>query len=73
MENNQGQEPLRCDYCKGEIFLGRDVVRVEKSVNGPRGVIPLGEAFTFCSEACVSRFFDREPIDDLPEIQPRIP
>ncbi len=73
MEKNNQEEAVRCDYCKSEIQYGRDVISVEKCVNGPRGVIPLGDTYTFCSEACVSQFFDDEPLGDLEEVPRRIP
>ena len=73
MKTNQANSKLHCEHCKGDMAFGHDVIRVEKCVNGPRGVIPLGESFTFCSEACVSRFFDQEPIGNLTEVPRRIP
>jgi hypothetical protein len=36
-------------------------------------VILLGEESAFCSERCVSRFFDQDLVGDLPEISRRIP
>ena len=73
MEEKERETKLRCDNCQGEIYFGRDVIRVEKCVRGPRGIIPLGETLTFCSEDCVSRHFDHEPASDLPEVPRRIP
>ena len=73
MEKNETKKTLRCDECRSELPLGGDVIKAERAVHGPRGVIPLGEVMTFCSEECVSRFFDQEPGRDLPEVHRRIP
>ena len=73
MEEDKTKETLRCDECRSKLPLGGDVVKVERAVLGPRGVIPLGEAVTFCSEECVSRFFDQDPGADLPEVHRRVP
>ena len=55
------KQRLRCDNCNSEISFGRDVLSVERCVNGPRGVIPLGEILRFCSERCVQDFFSHDP------------
>ena len=73
MEKKVEKEILLCDHCSKKVSYGGDVISVEKCVNGPRGVIPLGEVFRFCTEDCVSRFFDHEPVTDLPRIPRRIP
>ena len=67
------QREIQCAECEKKIEYGRDVVTVEKGVVGPRGIVPLGEMMTFCSEDCVGRYFDGTPSDDLPKLPPRIP
>jgi hypothetical protein len=73
MEENETNNTLRCDECRGELPLGGDVISVQRAVHGPRGVIPLGEVLTFCSDKCVSRFFDHQSSDELPDVSWRIP
>ena len=73
MKEKESEKRARCDNCEGEIYLGSDVISVEKCVSGPRGHIPLGETLTFCSEDCVSRYFDHEPPSGLPKVLRRIP
>ncbi len=67
------QKKLRCDNCQVNIDLGVDLIKTEKAVSGPRGIVPLGEILVFCSEGCVSVFFNGTPADDLPEIPRRHP
>ena len=73
MKEKESEKKSRCENCKGEIYFGTDAIRVEKCVSGPRGLIPLGETLTFCSEDCVSAYFDHEPTSGLPKVLPRIP
>ena len=73
MKEKELKRKRRCDNCRGEIHFGRDIIRVEKCVNGPRGIIPLGDALTFCSEDCVSGHFNHDGASDLPEVLRRIP
>lgn len=63
----------RCDYCEKRITYSQDIISVERCVLGPNGVIPLGEVLTFCTDACVSRYFNHDPVSDLPPIPRRIP
>jgi len=72
-ENQSEKNQLTCDQCQREIAFGGDVIRAERCVSGPRGVIPLGEALHFCSESCASNFFDHDSAGNLQEISPRIP
>ena len=72
-EKEDDKKTLRCDYCRKPILYGGDVISVEKCVMGPKGIIPLGGVFMFCADACVSKFFDQDPISELPEIPRRIP
>ena len=73
MKENKSEKSPRCENCKGEIRFGSDVISVEKCVSGPRGLIPLDETLTFCSEDCVSAYFDHEPTSGLPKVFRRIP
>ena len=72
-EKEDDKKTLQCDYCRKQIRYGGDIISVEKCVLGPKGIIPLGEVFTFCTDTCVSKFFDHQPISDLPEVPRRIP
>ena len=72
MEEKEQQE-FQCAECERKIEYGRDVITVEKGVVGPRGVIPLDEATTFCGEECVGNYFNGTPNPDLPKLPPRIP
>ena len=42
-----------CAECRKPLDLGVDVLTLEPGVIGPRGVVPLGDAQLFCSEACL--------------------
>ena len=44
-----------------------------RGVIGPRGVIPLDEEQHFCSDECVSEYFNGDPTEGLPKLPPRIP
>jgi hypothetical protein len=67
------QKEMCCENCQSTISFGSDLITTEKGVNGPRGIVPLGEILVFCSEKCVSDFFNGTPADDLPGIPRRIP
>ena len=73
MEDNNDKPFLRCAECHREIDLGHDLITAEKGVTGPRGVVPLGKVNVFCSEECISKYFNGQPSDDLPEVPRRIP
>ncbi len=73
MEDNNHKPSLRCSECHREIDLGHDIITVEKAVSGPRGIVPLGDVATFCSEQCVSAYFDGTPASDLPEVPFKVP
>jgi hypothetical protein len=70
-QQEEGKTGLRCDQCRRPVEYGADVITVEKGVSGPRGVVPLGEALTFCSDECLASYFGGD--DDLPRISYRIP
>ena len=73
MRNDQSKKPLNCNSCQRAIDFGHDLITAEKGVSGPRGIVPLGEIKVFCSEQCVSNYFNGILSDDLPEILRRIP
>jgi len=62
-----------CDNCRSKIHFGTDVLLVERCVSGPRDIIRLGEIMIFCSEECVSSYFNHDSLDSLPEVARRIP
>ena len=66
------EKKLECASCRKEIDFGRDIIAVERGVNGPRGFVPLGETLFFCREMCVSEYFDNND-SNRPKIKPRIP
>lgn len=63
----------RCSNCNNEVHLGKDLFIAEKGVLGHRGPIPLGEVRFFCSETCLSNYFNDIPAESLPKFPPRIP
>ncbi len=73
MDTKPASKKLRCEHCNRNIDFGEDLITTEKAVSGPRGIVPLGEIRLFCSEKCVSDFFNGTPADDLPEVPRRIP
>jgi hypothetical protein len=73
MENDKNGVKLRCSECRKSIDYGRDAISTEACVNGPRGLVSLGEKLVFCSEECVSNFFRDSDLSDLPSLPPRIP
>ena len=73
MKETNDKRKVRCEYCHKEVHYGRDVICVSRGVVGPRGVIPLDEERRFCSDECVSFYFDNHPAGTLPVLPPRIP
>lgn len=73
MENKSTSKKLHCECCDRNIDFGADLITAEKAVSGPRGIVPLGEIRLFCSEKCLSVFFNGTPADDLPEVPRRVP
>lgn len=61
---------MRCSQCRKILDLGVDVITAEKSVIGPRGVVPLGELENFCSEDCLIDFYSDV---NIPRLDRRIP
>ena len=50
-------DKLQCEQCRKEVHFADEFITVEKSVSGPRGVVPLGNVFVFCSDECVAKYF----------------
>lgn len=73
MKETQNKKTVRCDNCRREVEYGKDVITVSRGVVGPRGVIPLDEEQRFCSEECVSSYFDNDLGGTLHVLPPRIP
>ncbi len=73
MKEDTNDEELKCLDCKCDIDFGRDVITAQKGVNGPRGVVPLGELLIFCSEKCLSNYFNEHDGKKREQIPPRIP
>ena len=73
MVNVKVGDKLRCNECRTTIDYGRDAIATEACVNGPRGLVSLGETLVFCSEECLSNFFSDSDLSDLPSMPPRIP
>ena len=53
---------MECSQCKKKLALGVDIITVEKSVSGPRGIIPLGDTEHFCCEKCLIDFYSDSEI-----------
>lgn len=62
----------QCENCHKELELGFEFIATEKSVVGPRGVVPLGDLKFFCDEKCVNTFFGDCLADDF-EFSERAP
>lgn len=61
---------MECSQCNRKLEIGVDVITVEQSVVGPRGIVPLGQAEYFCSETCLIDYYNDI---DIPEFERRIP
>ena len=72
MNETQEKEKVRCENCRKTVEYGRDVITASRGVIGPRGVIPLDQEHHFCSEECVSSYFNGDS-KDIPRLPPRIP
>lgn len=53
MEYEEDEDTIECAECHARIDLGRDLIRLEQGVLGPRGLVPLENAVYFCSESCM--------------------
>lgn len=73
MREDKDTGQLRCNECRKSIEYGADAITAESCVNGPRGLVPLGERLVFCSEECLSSFFSDSNLSDLQSVPPRIP
>ena len=70
---DENKQNLACANCASPIDLGEDLLTVEKGVSGPRGVVPLGDQRTFCSENCLKDFFETTIVSNGLEISERQP
>lgn len=57
-----------CGYCRTRLDIGRDSLGVQRGVVGHKRFIPLDDVIVFCSDECVSKYFN-----GTPSVQPRIP
>ena len=61
-EEREDDSPACCKECRRDLVIGTDAVSVLHGVIGPRGFVPLDEAFFFCDEDCLERWVtDTEP------------
>jgi len=58
----------QCGYCRKRLEIGHDVRGVQHGVVGHKRFIPLDEAVLFCSDECLSRYYN-----GTPKLPPRIP
>lgn len=49
------QQVVRCGTCGCELALGRNVLRLQEGVIGPRGFIELEDPPVFCGYDCLRR------------------
>jgi hypothetical protein len=63
-------EDKKCANCVRELDVGVDAIRGDEGVIGTKDFVPLGKAMFFCSEKCISDYYDT---NDLPSLPPRIP
>lgn len=65
---------MKCSECGRTIPYGGDLIKDEKCVRGPRGIVPLGEIQYFCCEDCVSLYFgNNSGSESFVKAPPRIP
>ena len=73
IKRKKDNHKIKCKECGRDIEYGGDLITIEKCVNGPRGIIPLGEKEVFCNEECLGNFFGNFNGRELPKVPPRIP
>jgi len=73
MEDENESPRLKCSECRKTINYGADAITTEVCVNGPRGLVTLGDRQIFCSEACLSQFYGDADLSELHSAPPRIP
>ena len=71
-EEEKQDSTTRCDKCHRSIAHGESLFKTEEGVLGPRGFISLDNNRLFCSEACLSGYFDDMAID-RPRLKRRVP
>ena len=52
------QQEVKCHTCRRHMEYGAEGVQVQHIICGPRGLIPLGQAFVFCSDECHESYFN---------------
>lgn len=60
---------MRCRNCDRELVQGMDVIRIQRGVLGPRGLVPLEDPEYFCSRTCLEQYCDDEADDALMRIR----
>jgi hypothetical protein len=61
---SQQTEPTYCAMCRGELGQGMDVHSLTRGVIGPRGFITLEEPLLFCSDDCLSAYYNGADKED---------
>ena len=72
MEEPQ-HDKLQCQECRKEIQFGKEFTTTEKSVVGPRGVVPLGHVIVLCSNECVAKYFADQNGGEVSDVNFRQP
>ena len=49
---------MQCPECKRQLAQGDDAVVLQNGVIGTRGLVPLEESKTLCSEECLKAYLD---------------
>jgi len=52
------REKVECNACGQAMEYGAEGVQVQHIICGPRGLIPLGQAFVFCCDSCHEQYFE---------------
>lgn len=71
-EENRQDSTTRCDNCHQAIDFGKSLFKTEEGVLGPRGFVSLDNNRLFCSEACLSDYFE-DIVIDRPKLRRRVP
>jgi hypothetical protein len=64
------EDEKTCANCKQELDIGVDAIRIDEGVIGMKDFVPLDKTLFFCSEDCISSYFD---LGILPSVPKRIP
>ena len=60
MIDNENQAEVKCSACQRSVQYGEDCTQVQHGVCGRNGMVPIGQAFTFCSDECHEGYFNSE-------------